>query len=192
MVGIEAEGPDGLVNIRARKAVILATGGFKSNSQMIRAWHPHFDEDLLWSGWPMVNNTGDGHLLAMDIGAGMVDTSFICNFSEPLDNRYHIRWDKPYFDNPSTNTGLPARHLDRTIFVENEAHRYFNESVWEAGHTLAWKEHILAFLAVKGRPRQVWLVNGPRTGPTKPDGRLSSMTSRIRIPRFLLAWSRDG
>jgi flavocytochrome c len=159
VVGIEVESPDGVINIKAKKAVILATGGFKSNHQMLYALHPHMDEEFIWSGWPIAHNTGDGHLAAMQVGGGLVDVSFICEFSGRLGSQYYIRWDKPYFDNPSINTGLPNSKTERTIMVENDGNRFLNEAVWEAGHTLVWTEHMLAYLDIPKRPRAQWFIN---------------------------------
>ncbi|MDR0514315.1 MAG: FAD-dependent oxidoreductase [Coriobacteriaceae bacterium] len=158
VLGLEVETPEGVINIKARKAVIVATGGFKGNPQMIRAWHPAFDETLIWSGWPDVLPTGDGHLCTMNIGGGVVDMSFIMEFSGRLGSRQYVRWDRPHFDNPSTSTGLPNGKLDHIVFVENEGERYLNEAGWEAGHTLPWLPHMIAFLNIKGRPRMEWMV----------------------------------
>lgn len=159
VLGIEVDSPQGTINIKARKAVILATGGFKANHQMIRALHPAFDEDVIWTGWPLVHNTGDGHLAAMEIGGGLVDVAYICEFSGRVGTRYYVRWDEPYFENPTKSTGLPSNDLERTIFVQNDGHRYFNEAIWERGHTVPWREHMLAYLDIPKRPRAVWLVN---------------------------------
>jgi succinate dehydrogenase/fumarate reductase flavoprotein subunit len=157
-LGLEVETPNGVVNMRARKGIVVATGGFKGNPQMIRAWYPLFDETLIWSGWPDVLPTGDGHLCVMNIGGGVVDMSFIMEFSGKLGSRQYVRWDRPHFDNPSTSTGLPNGKLGHIVFVENEGNRYLNEAGWEAGHTLPWLPHMIAFLNIKGRPRMEWMV----------------------------------
>lgn len=156
--GIEVETPDGVIYMKARRGVIIATGGFKGNPQMIRAWHPMFDETLIWTGWPDVNPTGDGHLAVMNIGGGVVDMSFIMEFSGRLGTRQYVRWDRPHFDNPSTPTGLPNGKLEHMVFVENSGNRYLNEAEWEAGHTLPWLPHMIAFLQIEGRPRMEWFV----------------------------------
>ena len=55
------------VNVKAKKAVILATGGYEYNPQMIENSYP---------GWPVYSrgtpyNTGDGILMAQKVGAGL-------------------------------------------------------------------------------------------------------------------------
>ena len=158
VLGIECDTPNGKVNIKATRAIILATGGFKGNPQMIRAYYPSFDETLIWTGWPDVYPTGDAHLAIMDIGGGCVDMSFIMEYSGRLGTRQYVRWERPHFTTPVTRTGLPNGNLEHIIFVENEGKRYLNEARWEAGHTLPWLPHMLAFLAIKGRPRMEWFV----------------------------------
>ncbi|MEI6874115.1 MAG: FAD-binding protein [Spirochaetota bacterium] len=158
VLGIEVQSPTGIINIKANKAVILASGGFKANKQMMRAWHPLMDEDFLWSGWPHVLSTGDGHLATMEIGGGMVDTSFITEFSHRIGTRLYVVWDKPFFDNKVKNAGLPANSLERTIIVENDGNRYINEAIWEAGHAVAWGPTVLAYLRLPKRPRAAWFV----------------------------------
>ena len=158
VLGLEVETPDGTIAMKARKGVVIATGGFKGNPRMIRAQHAAFDETLIWTGWPDVLPTGDGHLCVTDIGGGCVDMSFIMEFSGRLGSRQYVRWDRPHFDNPSTKTGLPSGKLDHMVFVQNQGTRYLNEAGWEAGHTLPWLPHMVAFLQIEGRPRMEWFV----------------------------------
>ncbi|MDR2956826.1 MAG: FAD-binding protein [Coriobacteriales bacterium] len=158
VVGIEVETKSGKKNIKARKAVIVATGGFKGNPQMIRAYHAAFDETLIWSGWPDVKPTGDGHLAIEAIGGGCIDMSFIMEFSGRLGSKQYVRGERPHFDHPSTPTGIPYSKLEQVIFVNNSGKRYLNEDEWEAGHTLAWTDWMVAFLLIEGRPRMEWFV----------------------------------
>ena len=113
---------------------------------------------MVYSGWPDVNPTGDGHLAIMEIGGGVVDMSFIMEFSGRLGSRQYVRWNRPHFTTKSTKTGLPEGKRERLIFVENSGNRYLNEIPWESGHTTPWTPHMLAFLAIKGRPRMEWFV----------------------------------
>ncbi|MBI2872437.1 MAG: FAD-binding protein [Chloroflexi bacterium] len=68
VIGVAARGPDGkYMNIRAARAVILATGGFEFDEQMklqfLRCYPFYFD------GAPA--NTGDGVRMAMGVGADL-------------------------------------------------------------------------------------------------------------------------
>lgn len=66
VIGVSAKGPNGFEDIHA-KAVILASGGFESNSEMRTRY--------LGPGWELAKvrgipyNTGDGIKMALDIGA---------------------------------------------------------------------------------------------------------------------------
>ena len=48
------------------RSVVIATGGFGGNKEMLRKYSPKYHESLRLSGLP---NQGDGILMAMDIGA---------------------------------------------------------------------------------------------------------------------------
>lgn len=69
--GVVAKSGRGEITIKARKAVILATGGFGHNEEMkkgyLRVWPIHH------CGY--VGNTGDGILIAQQIGAKVINTS---------------------------------------------------------------------------------------------------------------------
>ncbi|MDR3052382.1 MAG: FAD-dependent oxidoreductase [Coriobacteriales bacterium] len=156
--GIEVETPEGTIFMKARQGVVLATGGFKGNPRMIRAQNALFDETLIWTGWPDVYPTGDGHLAVMEIGGGCVDMSYIMEFSGAMGSRQYVRWERPHFDNPAVRPGLPDEPLDHMIMVRNDGKRYLNEAGWEAGHTLPWLPHMIAFLQIPDRPRAEWFV----------------------------------
>ena len=67
VIGVSAEAGGKTTNFRARKAVILATGGFCQNLDIVKEFGPHF-ADLV----PTAPKThqGDGLKMAMAIGAG--------------------------------------------------------------------------------------------------------------------------
>lgn len=65
--GLTAERDGKLIRIKARRAVILACGGFEANAEMQRQF---------WQEKPVLNaaymgNTGDGILMAQDVGAAL-------------------------------------------------------------------------------------------------------------------------
>jgi len=67
VIGAEAEGPAGRTRYRARKAVVLATGGFTRNPELIRKYGRPGAELFT----PVTGNgsLGDGLRMALDIGA---------------------------------------------------------------------------------------------------------------------------
>ena len=67
VTGITAEGINGTLNIKAKKGVILGTGGFDYNKEMANAY---LRGPILASN-AVTTNTGDGHLMAMELGADL-------------------------------------------------------------------------------------------------------------------------
>ena len=67
VVGIYAETADGTIAIKARRAVILGTGGFDHNKEMV----DHYLAGPMYATIAVPTNTGDGHLMAMEVGADL-------------------------------------------------------------------------------------------------------------------------
>ncbi|MCE1253741.1 MAG: FAD-binding protein [Anaerolineae bacterium] len=67
VIGIRAEGPEGKLNIKAKKGVILGTGGFDFNRDMTTAYL----RGPIFASVSVQTNTGDGHLMAMKLGADL-------------------------------------------------------------------------------------------------------------------------
>lgn len=66
VVGLQARRFNKRVEIKVNKAVVLASGGFEWNDQMMAAHFPSLPVE--WRGSPSTN-TGDGHRMARDVGA---------------------------------------------------------------------------------------------------------------------------
>jgi len=67
VVGVTAESGGKNLNFKAHKAVILATGGFCQNKEIVQEFGPHY-ADLVATAPP--THQGDGLKMAMAIGAG--------------------------------------------------------------------------------------------------------------------------
>jgi hypothetical protein len=68
VVGVVGKKDDGsYVKYMANKAVILATGDYQNNPSMVRRWCP----DVAEFDKKQYNKTGDGHLMAITVGAVM-------------------------------------------------------------------------------------------------------------------------
>ena len=67
VIGITAKHDNKVLSFRARKAVILTTGGFCQNLDIVKEFGPHF-ADLVPTAPP--THQGDGLKMAMAIGAG--------------------------------------------------------------------------------------------------------------------------
>lgn len=67
VTGVTVQDDNGISRIRARRAVILATGGFEGSDEF---------RNQFWEGTPILpaaalNNSGDGIRMAQDLGAGL-------------------------------------------------------------------------------------------------------------------------
>jgi succinate dehydrogenase/fumarate reductase flavoprotein subunit len=67
VVGVVAEGPDGEINIKAKKAVVLTTGGFEFDEDANKTYLPTYP--MVFYGNP--DNTGDGIRMAQEVGADL-------------------------------------------------------------------------------------------------------------------------
>ena len=66
ITGVQVRRGEQLVEIETRKGVVLASGGFEWNEKMMAEHFPNFP--LEWRGSPSTN-TGDGHRMALEVGA---------------------------------------------------------------------------------------------------------------------------
>ena len=105
--------------IRA-KAVILATGGFQSNLDMVREFWPaqfRFPKKILAGSGR--NSVGHGHKMAQSVGGDLFHMDYQWNYFTGLpDPRY-----------PGTNLGLNATNL-YGIIVNSEGRRFANLHGW--------------------------------------------------------------
>lgn len=71
VTGVSAEADGRTVRLRARRGVVLATGGHTSNVELRRLFDARLTDEYQTAGEPWTSQTGDGELLAMDIGASL-------------------------------------------------------------------------------------------------------------------------
>jgi len=77
VAGVIAKTKAGYIRINAKKAVILATGGFQNNPEMLAKYIPDTkNAAMIWTFPPKC--TGDGHQMAMWIGAEMEEPLYHC------------------------------------------------------------------------------------------------------------------
>jgi fumarate reductase flavoprotein subunit len=74
VVGCSVESPEGLVRIEARDAVVLASGGFCRNAELVHRFAPHYDNAVFVGG---DGNVGDGLLMGWQLGADVRDMIYI-------------------------------------------------------------------------------------------------------------------
>lgn len=110
VAGVKVAGPAGDYTIKA-KSVILATGGFAANNEMVSKYKPELKG---YNHSSSRGNTGDGQLMAEAVGAQLKDMDNIrVNFT------YHRDGYRVYYMGSLPNNGA--------IFVNNEGKRIIND-----------------------------------------------------------------
>ncbi len=110
IVGVEAEGPEGKIEIYA-EAVILASGGFAANQEMIAEYAPD------WAGGTTSNTdatTGDGILMAQAIGAA-------------VSNMDQFTLNPTFYDDQGRTMSVSGVRYEGGILVDLEGKRFANE-----------------------------------------------------------------
>jgi fumarate reductase flavoprotein subunit len=74
VTGLLADGPEGPLEIRARDGVLLASGGFCRNPELVHRFAPHYAQAVFVGG---EGNVGDGLLMAWKLGADLRDMAYI-------------------------------------------------------------------------------------------------------------------
>ena len=117
VVGLRTDGDGGEELIAARRGVVLASGGFEWNREMVRAF---IGQDIEPLSPP--HNVGDGHRMAMEVGARLANMG--------------VFWGQPALLEPgATFEGRPlfqmgtARSNPGSILVNKHGRRFANEGV---------------------------------------------------------------
>src|SRR5438309_3517805 len=81
VLGVTATSQGKTLNIRARRGVVIGTGGHTSNVNFRRIFDPRLTEEYQVVGDPYSRQTGDGEAAAMQIGA-----SLWCAANQPVES----------------------------------------------------------------------------------------------------------
>ena len=129
VTGVVAETRDGELTISA-KTVIVTTGGYGNNREMLQRFYPHFKESMTYDG-PR-SNTGDGITLATEVGAATAGLGAMNLHGPSLMPRSGA--DSLAIDglldahgNPLRVQILPLCLEPDTIWVNKRGERYVNE-----------------------------------------------------------------
>jgi len=140
VLGIAVDAKGGRLNIRARKGVIIATGGSTGNVNFRRMFDPRLTEEYCGlSGMPWSNQDASGELAGMAIGAslwGLYNQTgeFGSNLTKPgsIGTQYgyrNLRWlpGSPVFDKARA-AGLPVGNWQDVILVNMLGKRFYDET----------------------------------------------------------------
>jgi fumarate reductase flavoprotein subunit len=117
VTGAICKDSDGYYRVNASKGVILATGGFDANPQMLEAWCRPEDITNYGSWCPNYGTTGDGQLMGLAIGAQMDPLpACVMNFDMGNEDAFY-----------SGATGM--RPFLSGIFINEKGVRFASESM---------------------------------------------------------------
>jgi urocanate reductase len=139
VLGITASHDGAIINIEARKGVIIATGGHTGNVNFRRIFDPRLTEEYQQACMPYVHQGADGELAAMEIGASLWATANqTAEAGAAITKTRHIgcRWgyatlvyepESPMF-HLAKATGLTVQDWQDVIFVNHAGRRFWNET----------------------------------------------------------------
>ncbi len=129
-----AKGPDGYVRINASKGVVLATGGFDWDDDMVDYYYPiGLRTCRTWQKWM----TGDGHKMGVWVGGKMEDpgqyVSHMMGTVAPAvvqrsDERM-MQTESQAFITPWKEWALPSNALAPVLYVNQNGERFMNEEI---------------------------------------------------------------
>ena len=111
--GVRAVCADGAERVFTGKAVLLATGGFGQNHELVTEVRPDLENAITDERAP---TTGDGIRMAAELGAKTVDMEAIQTFPHVM---YGDTWLSPM--------AMPGGFMTTAIFVNQDAQRYTTE-----------------------------------------------------------------
>ena len=124
------------INIRARRGVILCTGGHGNNVQFRRLFDPRLTSEYQWHGHTLAPHNGDGELAAMAVGASLWGTVNQAHQHRVLnkgrlatqDNyaRALITPESPVFFRARAS-GINVTNWQNLILVKENGRRFYNE-----------------------------------------------------------------
>lgn len=159
VIGAECEKADGTkVTVNTKKGVVLASGGYGANPQMVKEYDNYWGDDLTDHTLTtnVGTNTGDGIVMAQDVGAGTVglDVVQLMPSSSPI---------------KGTMTDGIWGDASQQIWIDGEGNRFVNEYAERdvlAKASLALDDGIFYIIYAGSGTNE----NGELTGATLEDG----------------------
>ncbi|MFC1533389.1 FAD-dependent oxidoreductase [Thermodesulfobacteriota bacterium] len=111
VIGVIAEREGEVIAIRA-KSVIIATGGYAGNKELLKKYCEYYDDNIRCFGLP---HTGDGLQMAIEIGAATESLGLL-----------HLEWPHVHSD-PEAVLATIARE-PYTVYVNNKGRRFIDET----------------------------------------------------------------
>jgi 3-oxosteroid 1-dehydrogenase len=184
VTGVRLRGPDGTFDARARGGVVLATGGFEHDPDLVRA----FLRGPLERPVSVPTNTGDGLRMAMRVGSAlgtMREAWWVATIDVPVEGRGVVPWQvnsertRPHCimvnrdGNRFTDEAANYNALGNAFHVVDVARfDYVNSPAW-----LVFDGHYFATYGLARRtpaePTPDWIAEAPT---------LAALADRIGVP----------
>lgn len=150
VIGVVAETPSGTIRIKA-DAVVLATGGYANNTDLMRRIHP---QNNLFTGAGAPGSTGDAMILASEFGACIVNAN---------NSQCYMR----DYDNINSKIGT------WTIYVGANGERFMDETLMVTTYNQTIMEAVNHRMHEDGTD-YIWCVNDQTAmdtyQPKRPEG----------------------
>jgi len=128
VTGVDAVDADGHTIRITGRAVIIATGGFASNKEMLKKYVPDVSTPgmakLMYRGPAVDGRMGDGINLALSAGAALAGMGTLAGNSPYLDNEPAIR----QFSGPDHMKQMRCALSQPFLWVNKHGDRFYNES----------------------------------------------------------------
>ena len=99
------------------KTVVMTTGGFNSNRDMVMEFNPALGNDMVLEGSGR-NSTGTGHKMVQKAGGYLTH----------MDHIWFYVYATPDYRDPAQRRGLPFRLVPGNIWVNQQGRRFHNEA----------------------------------------------------------------
>ncbi len=147
VVGVKAKQGNNEVIIKANKGVVIATGGFARNNEMVKKYDAHWGGLDNLGSTNSVSATGDGIIMAEAVGANLVGMEYIQllpvgdpvtggmqgNISINAANQLFVNSEGKRFVAEDERRDVLTRGLleqpDQVMWILHDAHEYYNEEV---------------------------------------------------------------
>jgi fumarate reductase flavoprotein subunit len=135
VTGVEAVTKEGGKLTVTARSVIVASGGYGNNKEMLKKYCPYYHDNMTYDG--PANNTGDGIIMATEIGAdtaGLGAMNLHGPFLSPRSAEEVMVLDTPGFDGKPLRISLWMIAWEpETIWVNKKGQRFVDE-----GYSLAF------------------------------------------------------
>lgn len=197
VLGVEVQAGRSKLSFKARKALILGTGGWKGHKFLRKLYDSRLTEDLSASGEPFVNPDGSGIQAGLEVGAVLISdmTVDVALFRRKFGTKhYNFPLNSPY---GAPGLSIAGPRMADVIFVNKFGMRYVSEedvpslgtySFYDA--SLSQEDHVLwTVFDDAAAKKHKWNTNSPVTEEGSAFGAptLAELAKWINVPGDALA-----